>query len=94
MTYAHDAHCNTIHKPGPEPCPPARDVPALDLAGLAGIESATIVRPGDTLVISFPEMTQAEFHHVSESLRQRLDKSIQLVTLAGKVELTVLRGGE
>jgi hypothetical protein len=28
-TYAHDAHCNTIHRAGPEPCPPARSaVPA------------------------------------------------------------------
>lgn len=24
-TYTHDAHCNTTHQPGPEPCPPARD---------------------------------------------------------------------
>ena len=23
--YAHDAHCNTLHEAGPEPCPPARD---------------------------------------------------------------------
>ena len=22
MTYAHDAHCNVIHTPGPEDCPP------------------------------------------------------------------------
>lgn len=22
-TYAHDAHCNVVHTPGPEPCPPA-----------------------------------------------------------------------
>jgi hypothetical protein len=22
-TYAHDAHCNTIHEPGPQGCPPA-----------------------------------------------------------------------
>jgi hypothetical protein len=22
--YAHDAHCNTIHRPGPGPCPPER----------------------------------------------------------------------
>jgi hypothetical protein len=21
-SYAHDAHCNTIHEPGPQPCPP------------------------------------------------------------------------
>lgn len=23
-TYAHDAHCNTVHEAGPQPCPPAR----------------------------------------------------------------------
>lgn len=23
-TYAHDAHCNTTHTPGPQPCPPAK----------------------------------------------------------------------
>lgn len=23
--YAHDAHCNTVHEVGPEPCPPERD---------------------------------------------------------------------
>jgi hypothetical protein len=26
VTYAHDAHCNTIHEAGPELCPPPRDV--------------------------------------------------------------------
>jgi len=24
-TYAHDAHCNTTHEPGPQECPPARE---------------------------------------------------------------------
>jgi hypothetical protein len=24
MTYAHDAHCNVIHQPGPQDCPSAR----------------------------------------------------------------------
>lgn len=28
-TYAHDAHCNTIHEAGPEPCPPRRESVAL-----------------------------------------------------------------
>jgi len=28
-TYAHDAHCNTIHEAGPEPCPPPRESLAL-----------------------------------------------------------------
>jgi hypothetical protein len=25
MTYAHDAHCNVIHEPGPQECPPHCD---------------------------------------------------------------------
>jgi hypothetical protein len=24
-TWAHDAHCNTVHPAGPEPCPPPRE---------------------------------------------------------------------
>lgn len=29
QTYAHDAHCDTDHEAGPEPCPPPRDAEAL-----------------------------------------------------------------
>ena len=40
MTYAHDAHCNTIHEAGPDPCPPAREPDAVGVreigAHLAG----------------------------------------------------------
>jgi hypothetical protein len=25
VTYAHDAHCNVIHEPGPQECPPHCD---------------------------------------------------------------------
>lgn len=38
-TYAHDAHCNTIHEAGPEPCPAAREhVDAAVLAYVCGNE--------------------------------------------------------
>jgi FkbM family methyltransferase len=40
-TYAHDAHCNTIHEAGPEPCPPAREQQdAVVLAYVCGNEVA------------------------------------------------------
>jgi hypothetical protein len=37
QTYAHDAHCNTDHKAGPEPCPQPRDAAAPDMAGAVAL---------------------------------------------------------
>ena len=41
--YAHDAHCNTVHKPGPEPCPPPRE--ADDIEALAQFCSEALRGP-------------------------------------------------
>ncbi len=63
-TYAHDAHCNTIHEAGPEPCPPPRE--DNDRSVFEAISSATLLKPGDRVLLhmerpwSMQEVDQAK----------------------------------
>lgn len=49
--YAHDAHCNTIHEAGPEPCPPPRE-PERE-PDPANAVAFAYIHDGDTVDYSF-----------------------------------------
>ena len=51
-TYAHDAHCNTIHTPGPQPCPPTRDAdapPVVSIPAQAAVVALDALEQMDAL---------------------------------------------
>lgn len=87
LTYAHDAHCNTIHEAGPEPCPPARD--HVDVAQAA---EAAVLRAGDTLIVRVESIrTREDFEAYADHLKALLP-DVKLVVIAAD-QLLVYRSG-
>lgn len=92
MTYAHDAHCNTVHEAGPDPCPPAHE---LDEILANAYDEAVIVRPGDTLVIRVPQLTSREqADRMVATIRERYaERDLGLLIVAAEQILVYRPGG-
>lgn len=85
-TYAHDAHCNTIHEAGPDPCPPERDADAGP--DLLAIREAIVVRPGDTLVVRVNPSHgwfRSHLDELAHSIKERLPGIEVLIVTADQL---------
>jgi hypothetical protein len=89
LTYAHDAHCNTIHEAGPESCPPARD-----LVEVAQAAEAAVLRTGDTLIVRVEaaHTTRQAFEEYADHLKVLLP-DVKVVLIAADQILVYRSGG-
>jgi hypothetical protein len=58
------------------------------------ISEATVVRPGDTLVMVLnTTMTPEEFADFNKRIKDHLPAGIETLILSGPIQVSVLRGG-